>query len=220
MRSNEPMRYVRQFHSDSTLFRKLVRPCQNFSSHINTVSEALSIRYNNLVYELQSAGNDIIVLSLGEAFFDLPLYSFDSTPLPSIYHYSHSRGLPELRTLLADYYAGEYGVPVDAKSEIIVTSGSKIAIYMSLLAIIDPGDEVVIHEPAWVSYADQIRLCHGIPVPVPYDVPITEIGRFITSRTKAVVLNYPNNPRGLIMSRQNLGRPARHGKAERSLLAV
>jgi aminotransferase len=167
---------------------------------MNTVGDALSIRYNNLVYELQSAGHDVIVLSLGEAFFNVPLHSFDELPQPAIFHYSHSRGLPELRAKLGRYYANEYGVPVDPEREIIVTAGSKVAIHMSLMAMLDPGDEAVIVEPAWVSYVEQVKLCHGVPVTVPYDVPLTKLEDYVTPRTKVVILNYPNNPRGQTLS--------------------
>jgi aspartate aminotransferase/aminotransferase len=160
------------------------------------VSEALSIKYNNLVYELQEAGADVIVLSLGEAFFDLPLHDFSSLPQPAIFHYSHSRGVPALRELLARYYRDRYGVPVDPADEILVTAGSKVAIQMSLMSLLDPGDEVLIHEPAWVSYVEQVRLCHGVPVTVPYDVPVGDLEAFVTPRTRVIVLNYPNNPRG------------------------
>ena len=167
---------------------------------MNTVGDALSIRYNNLVYELQSAGHDVIVLSLGEAFFDVPLHSFDELPRPAIFHYSHSRGLPELRAKLGSYYEREYGVPVDPEREIIVTAGSKVAIHMTLMALLDPGDEAIIVEPAWVSYVEQVKLCHGVPVTVPYDVPLTDLDDYITPRTKVVILNYPNNPRGQTLS--------------------
>ena len=158
--------------------------------------QAISVKYNNLVYELQAAGEDVIVLSLGEAFFDVPLHSFDDLPRPAIFHYSHSRGLPELRAKLGAYYENEYGVPVDPEREIIVTAGSKIAIHMALMAMLEPGDEAVILEPAWVSYAEQVKLCHAVPVTVPYDVPLSDLENHITPRTKVVILNYPNNPRG------------------------
>lgn len=164
--------------------------------HMEAVGEALSIKYNNLVYELQEAGADVIVLSLGEAFFDLPLHDFSRLPRPAIFHYSHSRGLPALREQLADYYGERYGVPVDPAGEIIVTAGSKVAIQMSLMSLLDPGDEVIVHEPAWVSYVEQVRLCHGVPVTVPHQVPVGDLEAFVTPRTRVIVLNYPNNPRG------------------------
>jgi aspartate aminotransferase/aminotransferase len=180
---------------------------------MEAVGEALSIKYNNVVYELQEGGADVIVLSLGEAFFDLPLHSFDPLPRPAIFHYSHSRGLPALRGRLAGYYGDRYGVPVDPASEIIVTAGSKIAIQMSLMTLLDPGDEVIIHEPAWVSYVEQVRLCHGVPVTVPHDVPVGGLEAFVTPRTRVIVLNYPNNPRGAVLGPDDWERL--HGLAER-----
>src|SRR2546422_4916722 len=110
------------------------------SSLVDGVAQALSIKYNNQVYELSEAGHDIITLSLGEAFFDLPVPAFDDLSELGLHHYSHSRGLPELRRRLARYYRDEFGVPVDAEREIIVTAGSKVAIYMVLLALLEPGD--------------------------------------------------------------------------------
>jgi aspartate aminotransferase/aminotransferase len=161
------------------------------SSHIESLADALSIRWNTRVYEMQAAGIDVTVLSLGEAFFDVPVAGLEQ--LPCTLHYSHSRGIPALRERLsADYY----DVPVDPSSEIIVTAGSKIAIHMALLTMLDPGDEVVIPEPAWVSYTEQTRLCHGRPVAVPHDVAVAEWERFVTPRTRAIIVNSPNNPRG------------------------
>ena len=154
------------------------------AAYVNDIVQAMSIKYNNLVYEMERKGVDVIVLSLGEAFFDIPLYPFDELPYPAINHYSHSRGIEELREKLADYYAGQYGVPVDPEKEIIVTAGSKVAIHMSLMAIINPGDEVIIHEPAWVSYPEQVRLCHGTPILVPYHESTFDIGKCVTNKKK------------------------------------
>jgi aspartate aminotransferase/aminotransferase len=176
-------------------------------THANYVAEivqAMSIKYNNLVYELKRQGTDIIVLSLGEAFFDIPLYELNDLPFPDIYHYSHSRGVFELREKLANYYAGRYGVPVDPETEIIITAGSKIATHMAFMSILSPGDEVIIPEPAWVSYPEQVRLCHGVPVMVPHDVALTEIEKYVTPKTKAIVLNSPHNPTGHVLPKKAL----------------
>src|SRR5437899_11878331 len=104
--------------------------------------EALSIKYNTIVYEKQHKGEDVTVLSLGEAFFDIPLFTFENLPISKIYHYSHSRGIPELRKKLSDYYEENYKAKCDYEKEIIVTAGSKIGIHMSLMSILNPGDEV------------------------------------------------------------------------------
>jgi aminotransferase len=170
------------------------------SNRVLGISEALSIKYNNKVYELRGSGNDVIVLSLGEAFFDIPLLSMSELPRPDIFHYTHSRGLPELRAKIANYYYDEYAVKSDPSSEMIVTAGSKIAVYMALSSVIDSGDEVLVYEPAWVSYTEQIKLCDGIPVQIPCYVGYEDFERFITPRTRMIILNNPNNPRGSMMS--------------------
>jgi aminotransferase len=174
------------------------------AAHLGGIGQAISIRYNNLVYDMKARGEDVTVLSLGEAFFDIPLFSFDELPMPDGYHYSHSRGLPALRRKLASYYASHYGVPVDAESEILVTAGSKIAIHMCLMAILNPGDEALVLEPAWVSYTEQIKLCHGVPVMVPYDRSVFELDEYVTDRTRVIILNNPNNPSGKVYSREEL----------------
>ncbi|HEU4456588.1 MAG TPA: pyridoxal phosphate-dependent aminotransferase [Longimicrobium sp.] len=174
------------------------------AAHLGDVVEALSIRYNNRVYEMRSRGEDVIVLSLGEAFFDIPLFDFAEMPMPDGYHYSHSRGIPGLRRRLAEFYDRRYGVPVDPETEIVVTAGSKIAIHMSLMAVLGPGDEAMVLEPAWVSYSEQVRLCHGVPVMVPCGTSIFELGGFVTPRTRAIIVNNPNNPSGKVLSREEL----------------
>lgn len=168
------------------------------------VVQALSIKYNNLVYEMKARGEDVVVLSLGEAYFDIPLFTFDDLAFPDVYHYSHSRGVPGLRTKLAGYYGSEYGVTVDPATELLVTAGSKIAIHMSLMALLSPGDEVLIHEPAWVSYPEQVKLCHGVPVQVPYDQTVFDFPGHMTARTRAIIINQPNNPRGSVYSEAEL----------------
>lgn len=174
------------------------------AAHLDGIAQALSIRYNNLVYEMKARGEDVIVLSLGEAFFDIPLFPFDDLPMPDGYHYSHSRGLPALRRRLAAYYGSRYGVPVDPDGEILVTAGSKIAIHMCLMAILNPGDEALVLEPAWVSYPEQIKLCHGVPVMVPHDRGVFELEALVTPRTRVIVLNNPNNPSGKVYTREEL----------------
>ncbi|HEX2081185.1 MAG TPA: pyridoxal phosphate-dependent aminotransferase [Longimicrobium sp.] len=168
--------------------------------HVQDIAEAVSIRFNNRVYEKRSRGEDVIVLSYGEAFFDIPLFRFDDLPMPALYHYSHSRGIPELRALLAQYYGSRHHVPVDPATELVVTAGSKIALHMTFMAILAPGDEVLVQEPAWVSYPEQVRLCHGRPVAIPRGVPVAEYRRFITARTRAIVVNNPNNPTGRVLT--------------------
>lgn len=168
--------------------------------------EAMSIKYNTMVYELQRQGQHVLVMSLGEAFFDIPLFPFDDLPYPELNHYSHSRGLPELRSKLADYFSETYQVHFDPETEILVTAGSKAAIHMTLMSIIDPGSEVIYSEPAWVSYAEQIKLCYGEAVGIPFDQSISEFEKYITERTRAIIITNPHNPRGYVFTESDLNR--------------
>jgi aminotransferase len=170
---------------------------------VSNTQQATSIKYNNIVYEMKQRGEKVTVLSLGEAFFDIPLYPIDDLPFPDVYHYSHSRGLPQLREKLARYYCEHYGVEANPGSEILITAGSKAAIYFSMLALLDPGDEVIMQEPTWVSYPEQVKMCHGVPVMIPYDAPTSDYEKYITPRTKLIIVNNPHNPRGEVFSKRD-----------------
>lgn len=174
------------------------------ANYVEDVATAMSIRFNNYGNAMKAAGEDVTICSFGEAYFDIPLQPFDTLPFPALYHYSDSRGLPGLRQKLAAYYDRQYGVPVDAASEIVVTAGSKLGVHMSFMALLEPGDEVVVPEPAWVSYSEQVRLCHANPVMVPVDVPVTELGNWVTPRTRAIVICSPQNPTGRVYTRDEL----------------
>jgi aspartate aminotransferase/aminotransferase len=105
---------------------------------------------------------------------------------------------------LSRHFLDRYDVPVDSDHELLITAGSKAAIYMTFLSVLDPGDEVLIPEPAWVSYTEQVKLCHGKPVGIPHDFPLSRIEEMITPRTKAIVINTPHNPSGYVYKRAEL----------------
>jgi aspartate aminotransferase/aminotransferase len=174
------------------------------AKYVEDIATAMSIKFNAYANEMKAAGEDVTILSRGEAYFDIPLNRFDTLPFPDLYHYSNSGGLVGLRQKLAAYYRDQYGVPVSSSSEIIVVAGSKLGIHISFMALLEPGDEVVVPEPAWVSYSEQVRLCHGNPIMVPHDVPVTELGKWVTPRTRALVVNTPQNPTGRVYARDEL----------------
>jgi aminotransferase len=166
--------------------------------------EAMSIKYNTMVYELIRSGKKVVIMSLGEVFFDIPLFSMDSLPHPTIYHYSNSRGIPELRQKLSEFFLKNYDIPVNYEKEIIITAGSKAAIHFAFMATLNPGDEVLIPEPYWVSYPEQVKLCYGVPVTIPYYKTVYDFESFITSRTKVIVINNPRNPTGYVYSEDEI----------------
>ncbi|MAQ37765.1 MAG: hypothetical protein CMO21_11135 [Thioclava sp.] len=168
------------------------------------IEQATSIKYNNLVYELKQQGKDVTVLSLGEAYFDIPLKPFDTLPFPQIYHYSHSRGLSPLREKLANFFSNKHNLNFNPDKEILVTAGSKAAIYMTLQSILNPGENVLVPEPAWVSYTEQIKLVNGTPNNIPINTPVSQWEKFIDKNTKAIIICNPHNPTGYVYSKDEL----------------
>lgn len=156
----------------------------------------MSIRFNQMVYERKRAGKDVIVLSLGEAFFDIPLFDFRALDYVKGYHYSESQGIPDLRHKIAHFYHKRYGVRVNPDTEILISAGSKALIYMSMLALLQRGEEVLLHEPCWLSYPEQARLCNARPRFIPHDVKIRGFEKYLTPKTRMILLNNPNNPAG------------------------
>jgi aspartate aminotransferase/aminotransferase len=190
--------------AESTIKDVAKSTAPTFSNVVADSEQAMSIKYNNLVYDLKRQGAEVIVLSLGEAFFDIPLFPMDDLPFPQIYHYTHSRGIPELREKICEYYQTYHGVSVDPEKEIIVTAGSKAAIHFSMMSVLNPGDEVILHEPTWVSYPEQIKLCYAKPVLMPYTCAVDDYEKYLTDRSKLIVINNPHNPRGQVFSEREL----------------
>lgn len=174
------------------------------SDKIQRIPEALSIYLNQLVYNQKRKGKDIITLSLGEAFFDIPMFDFSKLDFVKGYHYSDSQGIPELREVIARYYQSEYDAAVCPRNEILITAGSKPVIFFALQAILNPGDEVLIHEPGWLSYPEQARIVGAEPQFIPYNDEVTDFYKSFTDRTKLVIINNPNNPAGRVYTRDEL----------------
>jgi aspartate/methionine/tyrosine aminotransferase len=175
-----------------------------FNPVVDTMPEATSIYINQLVYDLRRAGEDVIALSLGEAYFDIPLFDFSKLDVEKGFHYSESRGLPELRNKIAAYYHEHYGADVNGRDELLISAGSKPIIYMAMLTVLAPGDEVLIHEPSWLSYPEQAKLCGAVPKFIPYQTPIEGFEDLFTDRTRMVVLCNPNNPAGRLYTEKEL----------------
>ena len=168
--------------------------------------QAMSIKYNTMVYELKRKGENVIIMSLGEAFFDIPLFPMDTLPMPDLYHYSNSMGLPELREKLSKYFKELFLFDVCPEKEILVTAGSKAAIHMTLMSLINPEEEVLLPEPTWVSYPEQVKLCYGKPVYIPIGTEIEEYQKFVSEKTKAIIICNPNNPIGNVYSEGELSK--------------
>lgn len=179
---------------------------KDYSLHdrIRKIPEALSIYMNQLVYSEKRKGKDIVTMSLGEAFFDIPAFPMEQIDFIKGYHYSDSMGIPELREKIMKFYNQRYCANILNIDQIMISSGSKAIIYMIFLATCGNNDEVLIHEPAWLSYQEQVKLVGATPVFVPYYTKPKEIVNYITEKTKLIVINNPNNPAGWIYTTEEL----------------
>lgn len=175
------------------------RPVLSLSKTVSSLKPALSIDINQIVYSMKRSGEKIITLSLGEAFFDLPKFKFSGENFEKGYHYSDTAGLPSLRERVAEHYRAEYSAPVFS-DEIVISAGSKPLVFMALKAILEPGDTALIHEPGWLSYAEQINLCGSEAKYIPFDVEVKDFGKYFQKNTRLLIINNPNNPRGKIYS--------------------
>ena len=124
-------------------------------------------------------------------------------------------GEPDLRVALAKKLARDHGLDYDASTEIVVTTGAKQAMLPVLMAMLEAGDEVLVLDPCWVSYAPAIRLAGGVPVPVPlrredaFRLDADSMRKAITPRTRAIIINTPHNPTGRVFTREELAAVAR-----------
>jgi aspartate/methionine/tyrosine aminotransferase len=179
-------------------------PQFSLSKRVRSIPEALSIYLNQIVYDLKRRGRDVITLSLGEAFFDIPLMDFKKLDVEKCFHYSDSQGIPGLRQKIADYYKKHYDAPVNPDTELLISAGSKPLLFMVMQCVVEPGEEILIHEPAWLSYQEQARLIDAKPTFISYDAKPSEFHKYITEKTRLLIINNPNNPAGLIYSEKDL----------------
>lgn len=175
----------------------------SFNKSVERISEAYSISINQIVYDKKKAGERVYTFSLGEAFFDIPRFEVDDESFFSGYHYSSSLGQLSLRRKIADLYK-RYGACIDPEKEIIISAGSKVIIYMVLKALLNIEDEVLVHEPAWLSYKEQIGLVDAKYIGIPYYVDVNDWEQYISSSTKMIIINNPNNPSGYLYTREEL----------------
>ncbi|SNB61962.1 aminotransferase class I/II-fold pyridoxal phosphate-dependent enzyme [Thermoflexus hugenholtzii] len=164
-------------------------------------------------FDIAATMKDVISLSIGEPDFVTPepiLKAGVESLLRGETHYTSNSGLIELREALAEHLYRLYGVSYDPESEILITVGVSEALYLAVNAILDPGDEVIIPQPCFVSYAPEVTLAGGVPVTFAtraeedFQVNPADVEARITPRTKAILIGYPNNPTGAVMPREKL----------------
>jgi aminotransferase len=187
---------------------------KHIANHVRTIPRS-GIRD---FFEIVQTMTDVISLGIGEPDFDTPwhireaaIYSLEKGHTG----YTSNLGLPKLRAKIAGYVAKHFHVHYEPESEIIVTVGVSEAIDLALRALINPGDEVLYHEPCYVSYHPSIALAHGVAVAVPtraeenFQLTAAALEAKITAASKVLMLNFPCNPTGATQTRAELEKIAR-----------
>ena len=180
------------------------------SDVVNNVPPSAIRRFFDLANEMK--GN-VISLSIGEPDFVTP-WSIREAGINSLRegytHYSPNSGYIEARQAISDYIKRRYNVDYSAKNEILITVGGSEGLDLAARALINPGDEVIIVEPCFVAYKATVMFAHGVPVIVStkeendYKLLPEELEAAITDKTKYIILGYPSNPTGAIMTHQEL----------------
>jgi len=164
-------------------------------------------------FDLVAQSKDVISLGVGEPDFDTP-WHISRAAVTCLEdggtHYTSNLGTPELRAAIARYLSRRLDAAFDPAKEILVTVGVSEAIDLAIRALASPGDEILYHEPCFVSYSAAIRLAHAIPVAVEtkvedgFRLTVEALERKVTPKTKALLLNFPCNPTGAVLSKEDI----------------
>ena len=184
----------------------------SLSKTCQAIAPSATLKMNAIVGEMRDRGEDVISLSVGEPDFITPEHIREAGKKAideGKTRYTAAAGMPSLRSAIAKYLLDEKGLRY-TREEIIVGNGAKQVILGALQAVVNPGDEVLLPAPCWVSYPEMIGMAGGVPVWIHTTretgfIPTAEqIEKAITPRTKALLLNTPNNPTGAVWSREQL----------------
>ena len=161
-------------------------------------------------FDIVAQSKDVISLGVGEPDFDTP-WHISRAAVTCLEnggtHYTSNLGTPRLRAAIAAYLKRRFGAEFDPSNEILVTVGVSEAIDLAIRALASPGDEILYHEPCFVSYPAAIRLAHAVPVAVEtrvenaFRLTVDDLEKKVTPKTKALLLNFPCNPTGAVLSR-------------------
>ncbi|WP_282803586.1 pyridoxal phosphate-dependent aminotransferase [Secundilactobacillus kimchicus] len=175
------------------------------SNRISQIQPSATLKVSGKAKQMIANGIDVINLGIGEPDFQTP-DNIKQAAIAAIQtgkasFYTPAAGLPRLREAIANVTATDYGISVD-QTNVAVTTGAKMALYGTFQAILNPGDGVLLPEPYWVSYAEQIKLAGGVPMGMPvtdgFKVTPELLEQALTAQVKVLLLNSPENPTGVI----------------------
>jgi aminotransferase len=190
----------------------------NLKKHIATHVRDIPKSGIREFFDIVAQEKEVISLGVGEPDFDTPwhireaaIYSLEQGRT----HYTSNLGLPELRSSICRYVHKHFNVAYDPRTEVIITVGVSEAIDLALRAVLNPGDEVIYHEPCYVSYGPSVNMAHGKAVAVPtraednFRLTAEALQAHLTERSKVLMLNFPCNPTGATQTRAELEKIAR-----------
>lgn len=185
----------------------------NCDAHLSKVVKDMPPSGIRKFFDLVSEMEGAISLGVGEPDFVTPwhvreacIYSLES----GFTSYTSNKGMPELRESISEHIRSDLKLDYDPAEEILITTGVSEAVDLAFRATINPGDQVIVPEPCYVAYVPDITLAGGVPVPIPtrlseeFKVRQEDICAAVTDRTRAIMLSYPNNPTGAVMTRSDL----------------
>ena len=184
----------------------------SISNRMSLIKESPTIAVMGKARKMKSSGLDVIALAAGEPDFDTPQHIKDAAIkaiLDGKTKYTNVGGIPELKQAVVDKFGRENNLEYQT-NEVMVSTGGKQCIYNALQALINEGDEVIIPAPYWVSYPDMVLLSGGTPICVTcsiddnYKLTPDKLKKSLTPKTKALFLNSPNNPTGMVYSEKEL----------------
>lgn len=196
----------------SSLLHTIIKMANRISTRVQSLSPSATLAMSQKSAELKAQGVDVINLSVGEPDFNTPGFIKEAAKhaIDDNYtFYTPVAGYLSLRKAIADKLRNENGVDFDP-SQIVVSNGAKQSLCNVILSVINPGDEVIIPTPAWVSYVEMVKLAEGtnvlVPATIEQDFKITpaQLEAAITPRTRMVLLCSPSNPTGSVYSRDEL----------------
>ena len=180
---------------------------QTLSERINHVAPSATLAVDSKAKAMKAEGIDVIGFGAGEPNFPTPApivaAAAEAVQDPKNYRYTPTAGLPELRKAIAEKTLRDSGYEVDP-NQVIVTNGGKQAVYSAFQILLDEGDEVIIPTPYWTSYPEAVKLAGGVPVEVfagadrNFEPSLEDLEQARTERTKAIIVNTPNNPTGAV----------------------
>jgi aspartate aminotransferase len=182
------------------------------SNRLNTIEASPTLALTALANRLKSEGKDVVGFGAGEPDFDTPDY-IKNAAIEALKagktKYTPVSGIDELRGAVADYLKRDYNLDYNSK-QVVISTGGKQVLYNIFMSILNKGDEVIIGAPYWVSYKDIVMLSEGVPVIVSagvedeYKITPEKLAKAIGPKTRAVIINSPSNPTGVIYSKEEL----------------